>query len=405
LAACTASHTASSRSDNTISTSTEPAPTGATPGVPIRAFWLTMDSYPTAKDAGIKNINAVVDDLQKAKINRVFLWVTSRYVETERNPAVWGPRSPDPVRACHSGACLMATWHAMREFVSAAHARHINVDVWYSPNDYKPTHDLLGQPPAPERIDHPEWQVAYRDGELHDFEIDYASDEMQRYELGVIDYLLATTHADGIQIEEPLYQADRPATSSAADSEISYSSSFVAKFIDRFGQDPRQVAELQRRADMATLKRELITRFLSSVRTMLKSKYASALVSVSSRESPPTASDFVTPDFEHEGADYLGWIRNGLLDYIAPEDYYTAVGPFTTVTHQQFALLGAAFRQHIIVGIAAPSRRGQPWNQHWLDFVSAEESQNVSWSIFNYRLLDGPSIEQLQQTAASFKSP
>lgn len=392
-----------------------------------------------------EEISERLNNFKKAGFSDIFLYLPNRYAEAVRNPDEWGVNAPDPNKKCQVKPtwpyCQLATWDGLKFYIDSARDMGFKVHLHYSANYGKGAHA------STERFSHPEWRVKYKDGLIDEFGLDFAYQEMQDYEKDVLVWLADTYRPDGIHIEEPYYTSNY-ATSALVEplplrpnnpaqrvvppppdyQEIPYNEQFWQKMKEKYPDrgypdvvptsdycagDPSNPGCVpcdsppagvpanntnqycQRRIDMHELKKEIINKFLTDVKSAIKDKYQEVQFSV-------TAVGYrVDPSVQYtsEGFDIAYWLNQIGIDFYSPQiytecndksavtpencmsDFETKVKRFTDLwpNPKIKVLVRPLYKPPLYLPDPSPS----PYNVKWLDELNYLDETEREWGLFD----------------------
>lgn len=236
---------------------------------------------------------ALLDGAKELGLNAIFLQVRpcgdaiypsklypwSHYLTGEQGKAPEGGFDP------------LAFW------IAEAHARGIELHAWINP--FRVTQGGADMQMAESNIanTHPEWMVEYTDGNLY---VNPGIPEARDYIVDGVRELIENYDIDGIHFDDYFYPGED------------------------FDDDAEYQNNVMTRAEW---RRQNVTDFVSAVSRLAREKQVTFGISPfaiwRNRSSDPNGSDTSGQEtYEAHYADTRKWVKEGLVDYIAPQIYW-----------------------------------------------------------------------------------
>lgn len=208
-----------------------------------------------------------------------------------------------------AGAAPSGNFDALKFWIEQAHARGMELHAWINP--FRVTHGGTEEKPKydtsklaalnPGRV-HPEWLVKYK-GNLY---LNPGIPQVREYIKSGVKEIIENYSVDGIHFDDYFYPGE----------DLNDSDAFE-KYGDGF-------------LDIAEWRRDNVNKLIAEVNILSHSSNADIRFGVSpfaiwqNRESSPRGSDTHGLEAYHSHyADSLAWVKNGWLDYIAPQIYWS----------------------------------------------------------------------------------
>lgn len=304
-----------------------PSPTAAAELDPpeLRALWADAfhDGFKTRDQ-----VDRLVAWARAANLNALFVQVRRRgdayYLKS------FEPRAEDPD--------LTPGFDALQYLIERAHQgpQPLQVHAWLAtlpiwherdtppraPNHVFNTHGATVQPAD-------SWLMSRDDGELWAgtgkqgiYYLDPGNPDAARYTADVYLNLLRNYDVDGIHLDQVRYYEGQPLR-------WGYNPTSVARFNARFGRDPESMPE-PKDPDWVSWRRDQVTQLVRRIYLeahAIRPRVAVTAAVVTWGKGPQTADDWRSQaPFASVLQDWREWLREGIVDYLLPMDYYRETG-------------------------------------------------------------------------------
>lgn len=289
---------------------TPPDPAPAPIPAEFRAAWVATVAnidWPSAKnlgrDAQLAEIDAIVERARSLHLNAIILQV--RPTADAIYPSSLEPWSEFVTGA--SGAPPSPEYDPLQAWLDRCHAAGIELHAWINP--FRARHPKSETPLAPNHIAARRPDLAKPFTDL--IWLDPGEPDARAHALAVVDDLLARYPLDGVHIDDYFYPYPKQGVPFPDDASW-----------ERFGKD--------RFPDRAAWRRNNIDSFVKDLYTLVKSRRPHALVGVSPfgiyrPDHPPGVKGFDA--YLGLNADARLWLREGWMDYVAPQLYWKVDAP------------------------------------------------------------------------------
>ena len=217
------------------------------------------------------------------------------------------------------------TYDALAEAVRYGHEIGIEVHAWLSINEDDHGYGLISRFSR----EHPEWRWVRRDGGVFRSQLSFAFPKVQEYKLALVAEILSY-HPDGIFFDwiRTGDVRDNPHTDQAGVANYGYEAPNVARFRERYGTDPLDVANADPR--WVRVRARPQTEFMRRAHQLIRDHDPECAISAMVQN--PWGYRGSPTDTPYDGnlrgllLDVHAWAREGLMDEVVAAGYYREGG-------------------------------------------------------------------------------
>lgn len=336
------------------------------PDFEMRGAWLTTVvnlDWPSSRNLNVaqqqQELVEILDDLKKAGKNAIFFQVRSEADAMFPSPyepwSYWltgeQGRAPEPF------------YDPLRFVITEAHLRGMEVHAWLNPYRAHRNLDLYPHHETHIARTRPEWILKFPSNSGTYVMLNPALDEVNAFLEDIVTDLVRRYDLDGIHFDDYFYP---------------YSPAISTEDLPIFEQDSRGFT------DINDWRRDNINRMVRRINDAIKEvdpqvKFGISPFGIRKNSDAGTRGG---EGYHLIFADPLQWLKDGTIDYIAPQLYWNRAheaAPYEPLLNW-WAEVSSEHNRHVYIGLA-PYRLGEPFN--W-------EAEEIGSQIRINRMSDSP---------------